>query len=148
MLTCHVDGSRASWVLPDKSSRRPSYQVARDSEERRAPRAEGVRLPKIELRSGVVGAAGEEASSEVAVVESLQPSVGRIGAPPKKKNIDLEVARAAMSKEIGEGEGEGSREVDRKSYRTRGSIHAAIHSVRLCTLRKMVGNHAGVGDPS
>jgi hypothetical protein len=105
-----------------------------------------VRLPKIELRLGTVGAAGEEASSEVAVVESLQLSVGRIGAAPKKKNIDLEVARAAMSKEIGEGE--GSREVDGKSYRTRGSIHAAIHSVKLCTLREMVGNHAGVGDPS
>jgi hypothetical protein len=36
-----LGGSRASWVLPDKSSRRPSYQAARDSEERRAPSSRG-----------------------------------------------------------------------------------------------------------
>jgi hypothetical protein len=105
-----------------------------------------LRLPTIELRSGAPDAAGEGGSSEVVVVESLHPSVGGVGAALKKQNVDLEVAKAAMSKEIDEGK--RGQEVDRKSYRARGPIRAAICSVGLCTLREMVGIYAGVGIPA
>jgi hypothetical protein len=79
--------------------------VSRDSEERRARRGERVRLPRIELRSRAPSVARGEPSSEVIVVESLEPSVGGVGAALTKQNIDLEVVWAAMNKEVGE-EGE------------------------------------------